>query len=260
MSGRIATRLERALQRLSPLALLTLWEAAVRLGALDPRFFPPPSRVAGALVETLQSGELVAAVGASLARIAAGFVLGAAPGLVLGLAMGLIPPLRAVLEPVVYALYPIPKLALLPLIMILFGLGEASKVVTIALGVFFLVLINTVAGVVNIDPIYIDVARSFGARRLDLYLTVALPGALPSIFTGIRLGAGMALLLIVAAEMIAAQTGIGYMIWSSYQTFSLEKMYLAFVLMAAIGWAMSLALDRLERAVLPWKPAAPRRG
>lgn len=254
MRVRLQGRLHGMLHLLSPAGLLLAWEAAVRLGVLDARFFPPPSAVAGALAETVRSGELFVDLGVSVARIAAGFVAGAVPGLVLGLAMGLAPALRAALEPVVYALYPIPKLALLPLIMILFGLGETSKVVTIALGVFFPVLINTAAGVVHIDRIYLDVARSFGARPLDFYLTVALPGALPSIFTGLRLGSGMALLLIVAAEMIAAQSGIGYMIWSSYQTFTLEKMYLAFVLMAVLGWLLSVGVGRLERAVIPWRP------
>lgn len=106
---------------------------------------------------------------------------------------------------------------------------------------------------VNIDRIYLDVAKNFGASRKDFYLTVALPGALPLIFIGIKLGVGMALLLIVAAEMIAARAGIGYMIWTGYSTFDLEKMYVAFVIMAFLGYLASLALDELEKVVVPWK-------
>ncbi len=247
-------RYNRVLYVISPLAMLMLWELAVRIGALDHRFFPPPSAIVGVLVETALAGEIFRAAGTSLVRIVAGFIAGAIPGLVLGLAIGVIPLLRSALEPIIYAICPIPKLALLPLIMLLFGLGETSKIVTIALGVFFPVLINTAAGVVGIERIYIDVARSFGARGLDFYLTVALPGALPSVLTGIRLGAGLALLLIVAAEMIAAREGIGYMIWSSYQTFTLEKMYLAFLVMSVLGWLMSVGLGRLEKVLVPWKP------
>ncbi len=182
-----------------------------------------------------------------------GFLVGAIPGLVIGLTMGLFPLVRAALEPMVAALYPIPKIALLPLIMILFGIGEWSKYATIAIGVFFLVLINTVAGVVNIERIYLDVARNFGASRKDYYTTIALPGALPMIFTGIKLGMGMALLLIVAAEMIGAKSGIGYMIWTGYDTFFLEKMYVGLIIMAFLGYVSSLLLDEVERWIVPWK-------
>jgi NitT/TauT family transport system permease protein len=114
---------------------------------------------------------------------------------------------------VISSTFPIPKLAFMPLILIVFGLGEASKVFTIAIGVFYLVLLNTVTGVLSIDPIYMDVARNFGASRRQFYLTIALPGSLPMMFTGLRLGMGTALLLIVAAELSAAQAGVGWMIW-----------------------------------------------
>ncbi|WP_264843158.1 ABC transporter permease [Caldinitratiruptor microaerophilus] len=238
---------------LSPVALLVLWEMLVRLKLLDARFFPPPSGIVGTFVDLLVSGELLQALLISLSRIFIGFVVGAVPGLLIGLTMGLFPLVRAALEPMVAALYPIPKIALLPLIMILFGIGEWSKYITIAIGVFFLVLINTVAGVVNIDRIYLDVARNFGASRKDFYTTIALPGALPLIFTGIKLGMGMALLLIVAAEMIGAKSGIGYMIWTGYDTFYLEKMYVGLVIMSFLGYVFTLVLDELERWIIPWK-------
>ncbi len=246
-------RRERLLSLFSPAALLGLWEALVRLRLLDARFFPPPSGIAETFVNLTASGELPQAIAISLSRVFIGFLVGAIPGLVIGLTMGLFPLVRAALEPMVAALYPIPKIALLPLIMILFGIGEWSKYVTIAIGVFFLVLINTVAGVVNIERIYLDVARNFGASRKDFYTTIALPGALPMIFTGIKLGMGMALLLIVAAEMIGAKSGIGYMIWTGYDTFFLEKMYVGLIIMAFLGYASSLLLDEVERWIVPWK-------
>ncbi len=246
-------RRERILSIVSPFLLVILWELLVQTRLLDVRFFPPPSGIVGTFYEMIVSGELWSAVGVSLFRIFVGFMVGAIPGLLIGLTMGLFPLVRAVLDPMVAALYPIPKLAMLPLIMLLFGIGESSKVVTIAIGVFFLVLINTVAGVINIDKIYLDVARNFGASRKDYYLTIALPGAMPLIFTGLKLGMGMALLLIVAAEMIGAKNGIGYMIWTGYQTFLMERMFVGLTLMALLGYLFSVGLDELERKVLPWK-------
>jgi NitT/TauT family transport system permease protein len=244
---------EKVLSAISPFLLLGLWEALVRLHLLDPRFFPAPTSIVGTFTSLILSGELFIALKASLFRILVGFLAGAVPGVLIGLTMGLFPLVRALLQPMVAATYPIPKIALLPLIMLVFGIGESAKVATIAIGVFFLVLINTVAGVVNIDHIYLDVARNFGASRKDYYLTIALPGALPLIITGVKLGMGMALLLIVAAEMIAAQAGIGYMIWTGYSTFDLEKMYVAFIVMAFLGFIFSSGLDELEKVVVPWR-------
>lgn len=246
-------RRERFLSYVSPFLLVGLWELLVQARILDVRFFPPPSGIVGTFYEMAVSGELWRSLGISLFRIFAGFLVGALPGLLIGLTMGLFPLVRAVLEPMVAALYPIPKLALLPLIMLIFGIGESSKVATISIGVFFLVLINTVAGVVNIDKIYLDVAKNFGASRKDFYLTIALPGALPLIFAGLKLGMGMALLLIVAAEMIGAKSGIGYMIWTGYQTFDMERMFVGLSIMAILGYLFSVVLDELERKIVPWK-------
>lgn len=246
-------RRERILSIVSPIAMVVLWELLVRSALLDIRFIPPPSGIVGTFVEMGRSGELWSALSISLFRIFVGFIVGAVPAMLLGLTMGLFPLVRAALDPIVAAFYPIPKLALLPLIMLVFGIGEAGKVATIAIGVFFLVLINTVAGVINIDKIYLDVARNYGASKRDYYLTIALPGAMPLIFTGLKLGMGMALLLIVAAEMIGAKSGIGYMIWTGYQTFYMEKMFVGLTIMAVLGYGFSVSLDEIERKVLPWK-------
>lgn len=246
-------RRDRLISILSPIMLLALWEVLVRVKLLPVLFFPAPSGVVVRLLAMAAEGELWTAIGVSLLRIFGGFLLGAVPGLLLGLTMGLFRPVRAAMDPLIAAWYPIPKIALLPLIMLLFGIGESSKMVTIALGVFFLVQANTTAGVVNIERIYLDVARSFGAGRLDFYLTIALPGALPLIIAGLKLGMGMALLLIVAAEMIGAKSGIGYMIWTGYQTFDLEQMFVGLLLMSALGFLFAVGLDALERVIVPWK-------
>ncbi|MBI2369364.1 MAG: ABC transporter permease [Deltaproteobacteria bacterium] len=244
---------ERLLSLASPLLLLVLWELLVRVHLLDYRFFPAPSSIARTFAGLILSGEIFLHLKVSLARIVIGFALGAAPALLLGMVMGLSFVIRAVLKPVVAATYPIPKIAVLPLVMLIFGLGEASKYVIVGIGVFFLVLINTMAGVMNIERIYLDVAKNFNASRRDLYLTVALPGALPLIFAGFRLGLGIALILIVAAEFVGAKTGIGFLIWQSWQTFEVETMYVGLVVISILGYLSSLLLDELERWCIPWK-------
>jgi ABC-type nitrate/sulfonate/bicarbonate transport system permease component len=244
---------ERLLTLLSPVLLLLAWEALVRLGWLDARFFPAPSRIVAAGVGLVRNGELARDVAISLQRIFLGFLLGAVPGVVLGIAMGLSRWVRAFLNPVVAATYPIPKSAVMPLVLLVFGLGEASKVVTVATGVFFLVLINTMTGVLGIERIYHDVGRNFGARGWAFFRTVALPGALPTILAGVKLGMGMGLILIAIAEMVGAKSGIGYMIWNAWQTFSVETMYVGLVVVSLLGFLLSLATDWLERLVIPWR-------
>ncbi|MGE5677631.1 MAG: ABC transporter permease [Pseudomonadota bacterium] len=243
----------RSLSIISPVVLLFIWEILVRVHLLDSRFFPAPSKIIATLWEMLKSGILFSDIGISMYRIFGGFLLGALPGLLLGLTMGLFPIIKIIMDPIIAATYPIPKLALMPLIMIIFGLTELEKMVIIALGTFFLVLINTVAGVVNLDRIYLDVAKNYGATKKDYYLTVALPGALPMIFTGIKLGMGMALLLIVAAEMNGAASGIGYRIWESYAIFNIPEMFVSFIVMSLLGYIFTVALDELEHKVIPWK-------
>ncbi len=243
----------RLLAFLSPSLLLVLWEALARLGVIDVRLFSRPSLIFGALWPLMKTGELWKHACVSGQRILVGFLGGAVPGVVLGCSMGLFPPLRAGLMPLVASTFPIPKLAIMPLILIVFGLGEASKVFTIAVGVFYLVLINSMTGVLSIEPIYLDVAKNFGASTRLFYLTVALPGALPMIFAGLKLGMGTALLLIVAAEMSAAKAGVGWMIWRAYDMFDIERMFSALIVLAVMGYLFSQVLDALEKKVIPWK-------
>lgn len=237
----------------SPLLLLLAWEAAARLGWIDTRFFPAPSAVLVQLQELLARGVLQQHVGITLGRIAIGFALGAVPGLVVGIIMGLSPLIRAALQPLVGALFPIPKIAVLPLLMLIFGLGEGSKYAVVAVGVFFQVLISTIAGVVNIDRIYFDVGKTFHTSPGQTFRSIALPGALPVIFAGFRLGWGTALLLLVTAEMVRSTAGLGFLIWQSWQTFNVEEMYAGLIVISLIGFVSFLLIDWLERVVIPWK-------
>jgi NitT/TauT family transport system permease protein len=235
--------------------LLLLWEVLVRTGTIDARFFPAPSRIFQSMWEMIKSGELGHDAYASLRRLFLGFWLGLVPALVLGVAMGLNRRVRAALMPLVSGTYPIPKSALLPLILLIFGLGEMSKIVMVAIGVFYPVVINTVSGVLQVQPMYYDVAANFGASRWKVFRTVALPGAMPSIMTGIELGLGLGLILIAIAEMIGADSGLGYMIWNAWQLYRVETMYVGLLSIAIIGYLLSLLLNEVSRRVMPWSQA-----
>jgi ABC-type nitrate/sulfonate/bicarbonate transport system permease component len=248
-----ARRRDRLISVASPVGLLLAWELAAQLHFIDVRFFPAPSSIIRALVITAQSGELWENTTISLQRLVLGFLLGGIPALVLGIVMGLSRPLRAVFDPLISATYPIPKSSILPLILLIFGLGEMSKVVMVAIGVFYPIVINATAGVLQINKIYLDVGMSFRASRWDTFRTIALPGALPFIMTGVKLGAGLGLILIAIAEMVGAKSGIGYMIWSAWETFSVERMYVGLFVIAIIGFVMTLGLNELERWLIPWK-------
>ncbi|REJ09142.1 ABC transporter permease [Halobacillus trueperi] len=246
-------RLKQILTISSPIFIVLLWEFLSRTGLIDARFFPPPTEIVGTFWAMGMSGELFHHVGISLFRIFAGFLLGVIPAIVIGLLMGLYGPIRHFLSPLIMALMPIPTLALLPIIIILFGVGEVSKVVTIAGSVFFPVVINTVAGVVNIDRIYLDVAKNYGADSKQFFFKIALPGSLPVMLEGIQMGQAIALLTIVAAEMMGANSGIGYLIWTSYKAFLLKEMFVGLVLISFFGYLFSIILRGLQAKLLPWR-------
>ena len=237
----------------SPIFILVLWEFLSRTGLVDARFFPPPTEIVGTFITMSASGELFHHIGISLFRIFAGFLLGVIPAVIIGLFMGLYSPIRHFLSPLIMALMPIPTLALLPIILIIFGVGEVSKIVTIAGSVFFPVVINTVAGVINIDRIYLDVANNYGASSKHFFFKIALPGALPVMIEGIQMGQAIALLTIVAAEMMGANSGIGYLIWTSYNAFLLKEMFVGLVLISFFGYLFSLILRGLQSKLLPWR-------
>jgi NitT/TauT family transport system permease protein len=251
-----ARRRDRILSIASPLGLLIAWELAAQAGAIDVRFFPAPSAIIGKLIEMARSGELTDNVLISLERIVLGFLLGGVPAILIGIAMGIWRPVRAIVDPLIVATYPIPKSSLLPLILLIFGLGEMSKIMMVAIGVFYPMAINATAGVLQINRIYLDVGKSFKASPWDTFRTIALPGALPFILTGVKLGAGLALILIAIAEMVGAKSGIGFMIWSAWETFAVAKMYVGLFVIALIGFAISLLLNEVERWVIRWKADA----
>jgi len=243
---------ERAAAVLSPILFVLLWQLLVGGKILDHRFFPPPWLVVKALLTLARNGRLWSDLSITLYRVGLGFVIGALAGMALGLVMGVLPLLRAFLDPVISGLYVIPKIAILPLVMLVVGIGEASKVVIVAIAVFFIVVINTAAAVLEIEPMYIDAGRNFGARRLQMFRHVVLPGALPAIFTGLRLAAGTSLIMIIAAEFVTAKRGVGYLIWQSWNTLVVENMFAGLVVVALLGVAFTVAITLAARLAMPW--------
>jgi NitT/TauT family transport system permease protein len=218
-------------------------------------FWPPPSSLWDTTVELVREDDLLRDIQVSLVRIFGGFLLGAIPGIALGLAMGLFWPVRVFMMPIATAIYAIPKIALLPLVIIALGTGESAKWTIVAISIFFLVALNTMSGVLTLDPIYRDVARNFQASRARVFFGVALPGALPAIFTGLRLGLGFSLIVIVGTEFLSPQEGIGALIWHSYSILAIKKMYVGLIVTALLGWLLILLLDLVERIVVPWNQA-----
>jgi 1,4-dihydroxy-2-naphthoate octaprenyltransferase len=249
----------RLLYFISPLVLIVIWELLVTTGILDRRFFPPPSEVFVRLVELLRDGTLLTATVVTLRRMVIGFVLATIPGVLIGLLMGISRTTRIIFSPLISSLYPVPKIAIVPMVIILFGIGEASKYAIVIISVFFLVAINTMSGVMNVEERYFDIARNNGARRWDLVWSVALPAALPSIMTGINLGLGFALTVIVGTELLLPQGGIGALIWKSYQLYDIATIFAGLIVVAVIGWAFNTFMLELERQLIPWRVHATNR-
>jgi ABC-type nitrate/sulfonate/bicarbonate transport system permease component len=192
--------------------VLLAWEAVARSGAVSPLVFPPPSAALAGSLRRMSPGELGAHVGASLLRIAWGFGLGAGLGVLLGIALGWYRRLAALLGPLVELVRPIPPLAWIPMAIVWFGLGEPSKVFVIFLGAFFPVFTNAYRGMTGIDPVLLRAAQTMGLGGPRLLFQVAIPAAMPDLATGIRVGWGLSFAVVIAAELIAADRGLGFMI------------------------------------------------
>lgn len=233
--------------------LLIIWEIICRLEIVPPLFLPAPTAILSAGWDMLASGELYKDLLASMYRIGIGYSLGAILGIVVGLILGFSKWTDAVVSPIVYSIYPIPKIALLPLIILWLGIGEMPKVAIIALGVFFPVVINTFSGVKNVDPILIKAAVTFGSNHLGVIRKVILPGSLPMIFAGLKLAAGTSLLLLVSAEMIAAQQGIGSMVLHYGNLMITTKLMVGVLILSLLGLTFNRVLGWVERKLIPWK-------
>jgi NitT/TauT family transport system permease protein len=237
-----------------PVGLLAMWQWLSQTGRINDIFFPPPTVIAETSWRLITSGDLLQQSWVSAVRIVVGFMLGAVPGVAVGLGIGLSRAVRIALYPTITALYPIPRIAVLPLVILVFGLTEESKLFMVAFSVFFLVVINTVAGVRSIDPVLFDVARSFRASRWRTYLSVALSGSLPFIVAGAKLGIGFAFIVSIGTEFLIPGDGIGSLIWRSYQVLDMDTMYVGLAATVVLGWMLIVIVDLLERLLIRWRP------
>ena len=237
----------------SILCLLAIWELICQSGVISSLFLPAPTAIISALLQMIADGEIGVSLAASLYRILAGFFIGSLIGLAVGLVTGTSALMDKIGTPIVNAIYPIPKIALLPLFILWLGIGELSKVTIIALGVFFPVAMNTYSGVKNVDTLLLKVAASFNASWWMTMKSVVLPNALPMIFAGLRLAAGTSLLLLVAAEMIAAQVGIGALILHYGDLMITDRLMAGVIVLSLLGLVFNLILQFLERKAIPWK-------
>ena len=246
--------MSRALRSLAaPLCLLAVWELTCRFGHVSPAILPPPTQVARKWVEYLRSGELFADTWATFMRVCVGFAIGAGLALPLGLWMGARDKVYSVLNPLIQLLRPIPPIAYIPLSILWFGLGNPPAFFLIALGAFFPVLMNTIAGVRNVDAIYVRVAQNLGANSSTLFRRVLLPGAMPSILSGLRIGVGVAFICVIVAEMIAVNSGLGYRILEAREYFWSDKIIAGMVSIGVLGLAIDSGMARLNDRLLRWR-------
>jgi len=244
----------RWLKIAAPLSLILLWQLAVSTKFLNPGLFPPPSAIAANFVAYATSGELATNAAATLSRLLIGLLIGGIPGTLVGLAMGMNRWVRAYFGPVIALLYPIPKIAILPLFYFIFGTGDAAKWAAVAVGVFFLMAINTEAGVRQIETIYLDVARAYRIRPATFFFRVLLPGALPNIYAGMKLSIGIGIVLAVAAEYQLTRSGLGFAIFNAQQLLDVERLYAALVAVSLLGFGLAAVVDAVEVVALPWRP------
>ena len=232
---------------------LAVWEWAAQTKRISPLYFPPPSIVAQAFGKMINSGELWTGTAATLSRVFIGFAFGGLAGLVLGLVMGWSHRVRALVDPIIASLHPVPKLALFPLIMIIFGVGESSRLIVVALAMFFPMLIDTMAGARHISPTHFEVAQSFRAGLWNVFTRVVLPGSLPMILSGTRLALNIGLLMAFTVELIGAKEGLGVMIWFAWQTMRTEELYPTLATIAILGVALNITLQFIARRFIPWQ-------
>jgi len=235
-----------------PACVLVLWQLGANLRWFDPLFFPPPTAILAAAERMVSSGELSRHLGATLARMGAGLLAGALPGALFGLLMGTVGWVRRSTEPLVSALNSTPKLALLPMLMLFFGVGETARLLLVAAGCFLTMAIQTMDAVTSVNRAFIEMAVNYGADRWALWRKVYVPSALPQIFTGVRLALGRALVITVSVELVSAQNGLGSLIWSAWQTFTITKLYVGVTVAAALGAILHWGFQRLEARLIPW--------
>jgi ABC-type nitrate/sulfonate/bicarbonate transport system permease component len=243
------------------IAFLLAWEIAPRVvPGINLKMFPPPSHVVGVFIDmTFRTGEIWPHVGASLLRALWGFVLGASLGVVAGVLTGRNATLRHLSDPVLHGLRAIPAIAIVPLAIVWFGLGDLSKVMLIAWGAFFPVWVNTFIGVRDIPVVYLRSAAALGASPFATMVQVALPAALPFVFAGLRQATAVSFVVLVAAELVGAEQGLGFLISFAHLVFRVDIMFVGLLFLGAIGFVADQLFAWLLHRFFPWYGADARR-
>ncbi|MEQ9812831.1 MAG: ABC transporter permease [Azospirillaceae bacterium] len=252
-AGGFISKPKRWASWLAFVCIIAVWELAGQTGLVSPVYLPKPSDVIGAFVYLFETGNIWRHLSDSGFRLLIGWSLGTVCGLVLGFAVGIWSIARAVGVPVVSALFPIPKIALLPLLILWFGIGEGSKVATIAFGVFFPTVIATFSGVDGVPRNLIRMAQSFDVPGYKIIWKVVLPGTLPAILAGFRITTSIALILLVAAEMIGARYGIGAFILTAGNLYQTDQLLAGVVMLSILGLIFAQGIGWLERRMLAWR-------
>jgi sulfonate transport system permease protein len=251
-------RLPRAdglLQWIVPLAIVLIWQIACEAGLVPARVLPAPSEVALAGWKLSLSGELARNIWVSFWRAAAGFVIGGGIGFAFGLANGLSELSNKLTDTTLQMVRNVPHLALIPLVILWFGIDESAKLFLVALGVFFPIYLNTLHGIRSVDPQLIEMGRTYGMSDRELFRRVIFPGALPSIFVGVRFALGIMWLTLIVAETIAASSGLGYMAMQAREFMQIDVVLLSILIYALLGKLADSASRVLERLTLSWHPA-----
>lgn len=244
-----------ALYWITPLAVLVAWEGLSRLGVIPERVLPAPSDVLVVAVELVRSGELVQHLLISLRRMFLGFLIGGGLGLFLGFAVGMSRWAEVLIDRPIQMVRTIPHLALVPLVILWFGIGEEPKVFLVALGSVFPVYLNTAHGIRSVDPRLVEMARSYGLGGAGLVRQVVLPGALPGVLVGIRYALGVAWLTLVVGETIAASSGIGFLAMEAREFVRTDVIVLVVLIYALLGGLSDTVVRHLERIFLRWHPS-----
>lgn len=243
----------------TPVVLLIIWELAATFAVIDTRFFPAPSAIATTGVELIQNGMLISSLTTTIRTLLLGLIAGNVIGTVMGISMGLIRPLRAALDPLLSGLYTIPKLAILPLLLLMLGLGEQPRIIVVAIGSFFIAWITMLEATLGVAHGYLETAESLELSRWQRLRLVIFPAVLPDYFVGLRIAVGNAVLLIVGVEFVTSGDGIGSMIWKSWQIFATERMYAGIVCVALLGYILTKAVKIGAKLAVPWSPKSTSR-
>jgi ABC-type nitrate/sulfonate/bicarbonate transport system permease component len=233
-------------------AVIFLWEIFARAGLISAIIFPAPSLILETLFTGVFGGEYTMDMYYTFTRIIAGFLIGGGAGLVLGMIMGWSPPIRKILDPIVAALHPLPKFSLLPMIIILFGIGESSRIAMVTLASFFPMLITTMTGVMQINPTYYEVVNNYGGNTFDEFRKVVLPGSLPFIMSGARLSLRSSLTITIGVEMIFSNTGLGSILWLAWETMRLTHMWSVLIIISILGVSFTWLINFSKEKLTPW--------